>query len=794
MLNPAMRSRLLRYRAAARRLVGRSVSTSARPRFVPGEPLPPGSTDSSTFQWGSAATAPTDAVATPGLAMQVPDVSDLGDPPSFEAVAALEATTTTIAPRRAASPKGERSAQAPIEGKAASSRPPTTAELRDTLLSLRALRASAPPGDMKAPITPLIEPPAAPSRPRSALGRRVEHLPGFNPVAPTIPSAAPATPQQPTLREDSGEPLAASAGRPVDAQAEPFPDTNAASPPREPLPLTAPPLSLGLSTPASEPAAIPAAPPAPLAEQELRDEAAVRAISPLVIGNARQTVQDEFMGQNQDGQELTLHADAAPSLGNADEPAAATPPAFANIAEEAADREVPVDASPVQPALEQTPLSSPPLAAPPATNADRLEAHLSHAQPETEPTPRATHSATGDKLPGGASSVQTAASRPTTDPTAGGLADVPLHTPYSSLPAEVGDVVRIVASPSLPSSQPAMSQGQPNDAPEPEPEPTAEPLSPTAMAVGLSIEPQHRLHRPPSESPATSGSPLPADGQTAGPRRSAEAEPIPPSPLRESTRQLLRPLIGLDPADVPLHTGAAAAQTVEAHGAAAITTKAGVFLGAGRGEETAAGLALLAHELYHASRRPTRFVPPTTIAQPDPQEERSAEQIERQVALLARAQRPAAPPTPAGGPSTGVDGPDGMQPAIALPALAAPATSEAPGARPSAPLAEPAPHPIWGRLPAPGDPLHATSQPRLVAAHPEVPLPPMSGAPVPNSVEVQRAELQRSLATQQAATAVADTASVLSPATPEVDIDALAQQVYARLRRRLEAERRRGAV
>lgn len=803
MLNTALRDRLLRYRGAARRLMGRPARSPVGPRFVPGAPLAPDAADSLALAWGGAVAAPPEAIAAPDLPVWAPATSDLPGQQSPMAVAPPQVVEPGAAPHVAEDPSvAPPGPPAPAGGPRMSSRPPTTAELRDTLLALRALRATAPPVDAKAPpLAPVSEPHARSLHPRAALGRRVEHLPGFNPVAPVSTSAGPAPAEQPALPADGGEATAAmvAAAPETEAQAEPPPGDSVDDPLGEPQSLAAPPGASGLSSPASEPAATGVAPPALSAEDELLGEAVAQPVPPAATGEARQLDQEQITSQASAAHAPPLQTEEAPTLARFAEPAEPAPSTRANTAAPAADRGAPADGWSPQPALERTPLSS---AAPLFAVRSITDTARSGGETplEGEPPSDTPPSATGEQLRPGAVNDQTVA-RPSAAEWPLPAAPAPATPQGPSLPLPDHDDEAAGSSLTQPSPgpQPASSQAWPDGADEPLSAPAvgdeatergSEPAAgqPVWRAPTIGKAPEPGAPRYPAQGPWTFPPPAGAIGLSAGPERLAA--PLPSVPPRESTRQLLRPLIGVDPADVPLHTGAASAQTVDAHRAAAIATRAGVFMGAGHGEDTAAGLALLAHELYHVSRRPGRFVPPAVVAEPDIQEERSAERMERHVALLARAQSPDAPPSPAFVPASRAER-QGGTPVAGQPS---PSAGGAPAVRPAA-SAEPAPHPIWGRLPAPGQPLQAAPQPMPAAALPEAP-PPVPRAPDPLAGDVQRADLQRSLAAQQAATAFADSASVptAAPAALEADIDALAQQVYARLRRRLEAERRRGAV
>jgi hypothetical protein len=104
--------------------------------------------------------------------------------------------------------------------------------------------------------------------------------------------------------------------------------------------------------------------------------------------------------------------------------------------------------------------------------------------------------------------------------------------------------------------------------------------------------------------------------------------------------------------------------------------------------------------------------------------------------------------------------------------------------------------PEWGGLPAPWEPLPAwiISPPPSVAAVVKSDTPLMAGSPPPAAdaaPAVQRAARDRSVDEESATPGSSAERSPEQGLSPEPDLDMLARQVYAILRRRLAAERRR---
>jgi len=271
------------------------------------------------------------------------------------------------------------------------------------------------------------------------------------------------------------------------------------------------------------------------------------------------------------------------------------------------------------------------------------------------------------------------------------------------------------------------------------------------------------------------------------------ARPAPSAPLlSESNRRFLRAAVGVDPATVRLSRGQDAGRLTSAYRADAVTIGDDVALAPGRGDETAEGLGLLAHELTHVARRrdPTAIPP---IARPSEQrpgfrpaspgsatdEEALARTVEAQTVRAARMRF--APPIASGSVGSAaarpVDKPDGAQ--AASPVEDAPAGPD---------------RGRWGNLPAPWEPLPDWLAPSRSVEAPPLPVvtvapapPAFTTPPQPGAPMVYAAETTRTLpAPRQRETPLQE-----QTPTPTPDIDALARQVYAVLKRRLAAERRR---
>jgi hypothetical protein len=291
---------------------------------------------------------------------------------------------------------------------------------------------------------------------------------------------------------------------------------------------------------------------------------------------------------------------------------------------------------------------------------------------------------------------------------------------------------------------------------------------------------------------ATARPPAPQSGG-ARPRPAPVARRQPEhtgTPLPESTRRFLRPLVGIVPDDVRVHRGAHAAQVTHEQAADAVTAGQDIFLAPGHDDDSPEALGVLAHELTHVARQQTpRFVPPLVEqrhSQAD-DEEHVARSVEARVA-----ERASTPQEPAAPPATLPKQPHHSDEADAE------AADE-----PSSP-ASPDDRAFWGDLPAPWEPLPAWME------QPAAPAPQAAsaentsaaGAATPAAPAVQRAEVGRALEgvddAAAAASSVMDAAGESDEGEEgdegeEPDMDALAKQVYAILKRRLAAERRRNS-
>jgi hypothetical protein len=301
--------------------------------------------------------------------------------------------------------------------------------------------------------------------------------------------------------------------------------------------------------------------------------------------------------------------------------------------------------------------------------------------------------------------------------------------------------------------------------------------------------------------PASGSRVSPAAGTQRTPARAATTQAALPqaTPLRETTRRFLRPIVGIDPGDVQIYRGSEASQVTAALGADGVSVGDAIALGPGHEDESRPEtLGLLAHELTHtARRRDVRFVAPIPgVQQALPaaaDEEAIARAIETQTIRAARRADPIQGNLPAGA-------------AAPLPG---------PGAQ-SNPGRDPATEAYWGDLPAPWEPMPAWFTDGAPSASDGAPTPGMAmGQPAPVAASQSLAAPVPAAspgsvpiaaqAAAQAATAayLAEEARGVSegeqPAAPQEeetaqaapDIDALARQVYDVLKHRLAAERRR---
>jgi hypothetical protein len=222
-----------------------------------------------------------------------------------------------------------------------------------------------------------------------------------------------------------------------------------------------------------------------------------------------------------------------------------------------------------------------------------------------------------------------------------------------------------------------------------------------------------------------------------------------------------------------------------------VTIGSDIFLAAGHVEEAPETLGLLAHELTHVARqREPRFVPPVLHAAPSPSddEEELARTVEARAARAAREQQddpgpPGRPPTPERSLFDDLAGWAQFDPSASVP------TGESEVAVDSEWGGLPAPWeplPAWVTMPAPSAPPLGAGMAAIGASAPGAP----AAAPV-----AQLAEVGRSLESASQPTSAPSSDSATQPAgEPETDLDQLAQQVYAILKQRLAAERRRSGV
>jgi uncharacterized protein DUF4157 len=260
------------------------------------------------------------------------------------------------------------------------------------------------------------------------------------------------------------------------------------------------------------------------------------------------------------------------------------------------------------------------------------------------------------------------------------------------------------------------------------------------------------------------------------------------------TRRFLKPLVGIDPASVPIRTGQEAAEIAAVHTADAVTIDETVVLGSGHVGESPQQLGLLAHEFTHVARqRQPGFIPPIArnsgsrpSAKPSVMhmdEEALARRVEARVMHAAETAPPDA--VDINSTETPEDIVSGIDETSTQSALS-------PEGEPAAAVDQ------WGGLPAPWEPFpdwvsalqekSASIPSRTVEAGPANFI--SVSAPAVSAPIVQRAEVGRSLSDEEPpAPAPATQAETPKPVAP--DLDVLAKQVYAVLKRRLDAERRR---
>jgi hypothetical protein len=272
--------------------------------------------------------------------------------------------------------------------------------------------------------------------------------------------------------------------------------------------------------------------------------------------------------------------------------------------------------------------------------------------------------------------------------------------------------------------------------------------------------------------------------------KALRSRPEQPVQLAESTRRFLRPLVGVDPESVRIYRGELADQVTREQAADAATAGDAILLAPGNHDETAPQtLGLLAHELTHVARQRTRrFVPP--IVRGRVGETADEEVIARAVESQARSAAHAADPVSRASQNLGE-------------APHSDLAGSTPGRLPSQQPASPAQDPggVWSGLPAPWQPLPGwvtsawgeSAGLDQAAGHNSTATSASQSAASNAAADAatpafQLAEQDRSIE-NSAPAAPASAAPAAAPAP--MDMDALAKQVYAALKQRLAAERRR---
>jgi hypothetical protein len=347
-------------------------------------------------------------------------------------------------------------------------------------------------------------------------------------------------------------------------------------------------------------------------------------------------------------------------------------------------------------------------------------------------------------------------------------------------------------------------------------------MSPAAWAARLA-----RSLRPAET--AAPAAPPPAVREGHGQVQAAATIQRPPAPGRRDepvrlagrTRRFLKPLVGIDPSRVAVWQRPRSQAHVAAHRADALATGAGaIVVRTSVDEETPEGLGLLAHEQTHVVRhRQPRFVAPVARysqarvpAHQD--EETTARRVESRVSAAARHHAivnrfdPPVSDAPAGleiVPAVPLADDPRAEPGrpVPLPAGAVSAHDQKDPASASSPAAH-----DWGGLPAPWEamPAWTTSSStgeqvalpadavsgfgRISPVCPQADIPytsPPASTPPAAGLSMQAAEEGRTLErpVHTSAASGGDAASVAP------DLDALARQVYAVMKRRLQTELRR---
>ncbi|KAB8144610.1 DUF4157 domain-containing protein [Chloroflexia bacterium SDU3-3] len=354
--------------------------------------------------------------------------------------------------------------------------------------------------------------------------------------------------------------------------------------------------------------------------------------------------------------------------------------------------------------------------------------------------------------------------------------------------------------------------------------PTAQPQQAAPGQNAPTAQPQQATpgRNAPTAQPQTAPTAQPQQAAPAPSQQASDAGPIAnalagvaPTPLRETTRRFLQPILGFDPGDVPVYRGPQAAQLAASYQAEALTDQQSVVIGGNESETAPRAMGLLAHELTHVARgQNPRFVPPTprvtrqnavaaneeTIARSVEADVAAAAQIYNQQPSVASTQPTstqrlgqtvASTPNDPAIPAMNIRG---QQPGAATPSSRTPTD--------------------WGNLPAPWEPLptwldqsfaqpadQAAPQPQAPSqpdrstrtVMPSAPPAPAIAAPAANGAgQIQLASEEGHIEAAKPATESSQSGGDSSVAQPDVDLDTLARQVYSALKQRLAAERRRG--
>jgi Domain of unknown function (DUF4157) len=319
--------------------------------------------------------------------------------------------------------------------------------------------------------------------------------------------------------------------------------------------------------------------------------------------------------------------------------------------------------------------------------------------------------------------------------------------------------------------------------------------SPQAWLARLQQAALDEEHAASGPLPIRSGIPIPSAAPRGDTPIRSELLPerpasTPPTPLPDSTRRFLRPLIGMDPSRVHVHRDERAAEITRVVKADALAVGDTVILNPERSLETPESIGLLAHEFTHiARRRAPRFIPPIVRGRTDirqsggaatlSEDEVLARQVEAAVTTAARA---------VNSPATGPNRP--YLPGVPDAKSAEVAAIGSMGGSGHALL--PARDP-WNGLPAPWEsfPAHLEAPAPTGAIPIEAPVVASSdsvGTPAA-APQVLPAAQGRELPEESQGPPVASGVHQGAPVEP--DLDLLARQVYSILKRRLDVERRR---